>query len=588
MASKDEVPVSAADNEPDLRRELDLELLTSIYEALRHDEAFDSIFHAWQRRSAELGDDVAKVEADPILSREIDRLSAMVDDDTMRHSGDPLQRAVEETPSPALIVNAAGSVVLMNRAAQDRFGPLGSFRPADFIDHTTRAEFDALLRAARYGGNRDHAIVRLDPIGDGDLRPFAEMKLLSPNRHSGRHQAERYIALRMLQVPWSGGLGDILRQSFALTDAEVEVARLLYETRNAEAIAKARDASPKTVKTQIQAILVKTDCASRAELIDLISTTAPRLFKARSDLAEWTDPLARERVWTRPGGKKLAYTWVGAPDGQPLILWSGYGIDFLPPAAFAQGLRKADIRLIIPSRPGYGNSQPDMSKSAIDDQCAAIADLVSHLGVRGCPIVASRSGVLPLWELSCRDPGIFSRIVSHGTFWTVHAEERANRQNLEQSVVSMLTRSPMLIKLMIRFGMRNVRKYGVQWYISRAGNNLAVDSRTLANTDHMPLLRHSAQHQFMQGDDVATRELALARWDWRDALDRTRTPVHMILPEEDPVLDPASFGRSLAARPHVSCEIVTGTGALMMHQKPGQLAQAIVNALRPLPADRRE
>jgi len=556
------------------RRTLDLQLLTSVYEAVREDDAFAAMAQAWTARFDAIGDTFGEVDDDPLLAQEIERVTGMLGDDLETRTGDPLQRAVEEIPSAALILTATGRVIMMNQPAEQRFDLVrGAQIPEAIIDAAYVGDYRAMLRSAHVANNRSRAIVRLAAEGEEDRRPLAEISLLPSLGTS-----ESYVALRVLDLPWSDAIGDILVESFALTKAESDVARRFFITRDVDHVAAQRDASPDTVRSQLKAILAKTDCHSRHELIDLITLTAARLaVSVKSELAEWRDPLLREKVITRPGGAQLAYTWMGAKNGRPVIYSPGHSLTFLLPGPADAVFRKAGLKLFVISRPGCGLSEPDYNLTSLEDQAAAIGDLISHLDIRGAPAIGCQNGILALLSLAANDAGAVSGIVSSGMFWNKHNGTAQNLGRQAYGIMHLASRSPLLMNLFIRLGLRSVRKKGVEWYIEHSGKELPVDATMLETTTHMPLIRHAVQHMFFQGQDAVFREFQIVNEDWRAIVADTAIPVHMVLPQYDPIQNTADFGDSLPG--NFTHEIIPGTGTLMLYQQPALVAQRIIAAV---------
>ncbi len=554
---------------------LDLQLLTSVYEALREDDAFAAMAEAWTVRFDALRGEFGEVDDDPILSREIERIARLVDNDLEAGTADPLQRAVEEIPSAAMILTTTGRVVMMNRAAEARFDlARGASLPDAAIDTAYLDEYRTMLRSAREAGNRNHAIVRLAGTHDSDRRPLAEISLL-PLASAD----EAFVSLRMLDLPWSDQVRAAIAESFNLTDAEIDVTRRFFETRDAGAVAAQRGASPETVRSQLKAILAKTDCHSRAELVDLVTLTAARMAVAtKSELAHWRDPLLREKVITRPNGKKLAYTWMGAKDGVPALYSPGHSLTFLLPGPADAEFREAGIKLYLISRPGCGQSEADMELGALDDQVNALADLVDHLDIRGAPAIGCQNGVLALMALAARRTGLISQIVTSGLFWSKHNGASRKLGRKAYGIMNLASRSPILLDLFIRIALRNIRKNGVQWYVEQSGKELPIDAATLAHTQHMPLIRHAVAHMVFQGNDAVRREFQIVNENWRKLAQDIAIPVHMILPQFDPMQDVADFAERLPGA--FTHEIVADTGTLALYQKSQAIAKRIVAMVR--------
>lgn len=132
------------------------------------------------------------------------------------------------------------------------------------------------------------------------------------------NQDSYYIVIRSLELEWSSEVSTTLSQAFDLTDAEIDVARQFFENCDLAAVAALRKVSVHTVRTQMKTILSKTGATSQAELIRLFSMVASRqMLRNRGLLTEWQDPLGREEILMTNSGRKIAWTWMGAPDGTP-------------------------------------------------------------------------------------------------------------------------------------------------------------------------------------------------------------------------------------------------------------------------------
>ena len=104
---------------------------------------------------------------------------------------------------------------------------------------------------------------------------------------------------------WRDQIGTLLQSLFQLTDAEQNVARLLIEGQDTNAIAQHRKTSEGTVRGQIKSIIAKMNLRSQKDIIRLIMTLGdfPRAF-----LQTKSPPLPRRRCprtgWKAKSGNR--------------------------------------------------------------------------------------------------------------------------------------------------------------------------------------------------------------------------------------------------------------------------------------------
>jgi pimeloyl-ACP methyl ester carboxylesterase len=113
-------------------------------------------------------------------------------------------------------------------------------------------------------------------------------------------------------------------------------------------------------------------------------------------------PALRDTTLTLRDGRRLAYTESGAPDGRPVLYFHGMPGSRIwcpdEPATLA-----ADVRLIIPDRPGVGGSDPK-ERMTLADWPSDVLELTESLGVSrfaalgvsaGGPYAAACAALIP-------------------------------------------------------------------------------------------------------------------------------------------------------------------------------------------------
>jgi pimeloyl-ACP methyl ester carboxylesterase len=127
--------------------------------------------------------------------------------------------------------------------------------------------------------------------------------------------------------------------------------------------------------------------------------------------------------------------------GQPLLLL--YGEEGLEPEApFVDELAK-NYEVLIPSPPGFGNSERPDWISSVDDLAYIYLDLIEKLAIRNAPVVGFSFGGWLAAEIATKDDSFISKLVlvapygikaggpfdsDIADFWSLHASEVLSRK----------------------------------------------------------------------------------------------------------------------------------------------------------------
>lgn len=176
---------------------------------------------------------------------------------------------------PVVLVDASRALLYANAAARDelaatrdvvnRSGLLGCRHRDDDAEMTAALESLALGSGATGAASRRH--VRLH-TADGIGKVVACLAPLRPAEVMGAFGA-RPLAMIMFHDTAATAQPDalVIAEVFRLTPAEARVAVLLAQGVAADDIARRRQVSPHTARTQIKALLAKTEAASLSDMV---------------------------------------------------------------------------------------------------------------------------------------------------------------------------------------------------------------------------------------------------------------------------------------------------------------------------------
>lgn len=565
-----EGPVASGMIDPDM----DLDIISNTYRAIVDQEAFDAMIDSWQAKLGRIPDDEkASTQLSSTLLAQLALARQTLDGLDIPAENDPLARAVQDVPGPALVLSPEGRVVVTNTEGASVLGARqGSFLDLDRIDPRSLDAFRTMMRAANKRANRSQAILRMSPVDDGDPI-LAEAWLLAP-----KNDGAAFVVIRSLEIEWTDRASEMLAQAFGLSAAEVEIARIFFRVRDVAATAAARNVSLLTVRTQLKSIMAKTEAPSQVELMRLLAMTAGRAIQDRQGKTDtWRDPLGREEILSLPDGRSIAWTWLGDPNGRPVVLCRGLPMCYLLPPDSEGQLRDAGIKLLALSRPGFGNSSQHPNLSPLEDNITALRGFLDHVVKARCIAIGLSNGVLPLLAEASLRPDRFHALIAIGYTGVLDRSGIRRLQPTQQAMMRLVGMLPWLVDLMAKQAHRMIQTYGVDWYIERAYRTRPLDYATCTDPNLAPFIRNACSHLLAQGHQTFVRELLLARSDIDPAIDTLSVPLTWVAPKEDGVFDETSFRRIERRNPRIRLQPLEKAGELALYQQTFRIVDLIVD-----------
>lgn len=559
---------------------VDLDLVATSYRTLSDPAAFEEMIDAWNRKLAMLQDepDWSERGLSGDLFAHLTRLEQFARS-ADPPSDDPIRQVVEASEEAIMVQSPEGRIAAANDAGMRLFGAsAGAFDRLAWLDPASRSELITIRRSAAENGNRQRAILRMVSLENGgrDEAHLVEARVLRvPTSDKG------FVAIRALDLPWAAPVGEALAEAFALTDAEVDVLRLFYASRDLSAVADTRGVSLKTVRTQFKAILAKTEARSQANLLHLVSVLCARVAADGGGRElDWADPFGNERILPRRSGKRLAFSWVGAEHGRPVLWAHGPGFNGTPPLPLIERMKAAGVRLILVSRPGNGNTDRDPTLSVEEDQVSALVELADALELRNAPAVGTTTSVQALHLARDRVPDRIGAVVAISHCWQTTDDEVNRMPVVHRTLFRLARRAPVILRSVCSVSLRIIHRAGPDWYVQRAhGQFCDLNRMTIRDAEVQALLRTDCRMLLAQGVEGFLSDLMLAYADTRPAMLRARSPTLWLMGSEDKHLHPVETPRFADTMPQVVLRILPGCSELMLYQRPDLVADAIVDAM---------
>jgi len=294
-------------------------------------------------------------------------------------------------------------------------------------------------------------------------------------------------------LSWPDGFDALLKTAFELTDAEVVVARELACGKSLKTIAQDRNRSVDTVRAQLKSVLVKTETHSQTELVGLTLSMM--------DIASYTEEKGAEisgesignkdlislpfHVLNLPDGRKMDYLILGDPDGRPCIFFpQDYGLVRWPASAESDA-EKRGIKVIVPIRPGYGNSTPISKKQSVGEIFINDLELlITHLKVDKAPILTFGSDVYYALKYHKKFPHRVTAIFASGGTMPLETSAQYERMaKWHRFILASARYTPHLLPFMVKAGFALARRLGKRKFVHAVFGTSAADISTFANPE---------------------------------------------------------------------------------------------------------
>ena len=312
---------------------------------------------------------------------------------------DLLERVMDRLPLGMAIVNAQGRTISANRAmlALAQSGAGLALQAGHLVSTPPDVLASAIVRVL--DRQQDHACFRLEQAG----RPPS-----APSEAAAPSQAEQGLSI------WVSRLGQVAGQSramvlaaspgsralsedglcafFSLSPAEARLTQQLALGQSMEDAATALGISHNTAKTQLKKVFAKVGVKRQPELLQAIYASplwldmGPQNRRLQPRRAALQAALANECALPAgsgmrlPDGRWMAWSDSGDPQGWPVLLCHGFlhgQHDRHPDDGI---LVRLGIRLLIPERPGCGDSDA-APQGGVDQWPQDVGHMLDHLGI---------------------------------------------------------------------------------------------------------------------------------------------------------------------------------------------------------------
>lgn len=462
---------------------------------------------------------------------------------TLESERDALDVMFDRLPLGSAMVDENGNLIYANREFLDQLNWDGLLRLADgVLEFRSQTEpgtsLKALVKEALVAVNDQPVFSRIGKDAAGDSVSIFISRGPTYSLQNGGARLLICIARRFRRELSVEGLIDY----YALTPSEARLTQKLAGGQTLETYAIEQGISLSTVKTHLKSVFAKTGVKRQAELIAALYAS-PLWFLDDGSAAGSALPLKNgERMGqdnqtnklALPDGRILCWSENGDPGGKPLILMHGLGSTrhFRHPDDVP--LIDAGLRLIMPDRPGVGDSSVQVNRQ-VSDWVADIEALANHLGLQKFAVLGYSGGTPYALAVATAMP---ERVTHAGLVAAIpelsSAKDMARyAATFKFSTLSarlpllMASSLPTLFLPMMRIVLRSIRKSPNHYLEQSLAMGTDSDRAAFANPRLRQIYLETIKAGTKGDGEEFVREYMLLVRDWKVDFTALRAPIRM-------------------------------------------------------------
>ncbi|MDU8911175.1 alpha/beta fold hydrolase [Aestuariicoccus sp. MJ-SS9] len=558
-------------------------LIAAIYDAAADPNAYErfvaalseylenTAVRAWKLRDlSEI--DIGVIEADRGLALHFANMNERLAQASDRGAPGSLRERIAGRSGLALLIDRQGHVASLSPAARAMFQ--GDVPTAEALADLLHADDARRLRNAV----TDH-VVHQRSVAPGILR--AEAFHLVQRTLRCEATGLEYLGIEALTVTWSPHLETLLETSFALTPAEMRVLRRLVVGENVKSMSRRFARSEGTVRNQIKSILAKTGAGGLANLNRIVALIAENVAGAPAPSALRTGASVKLDILTLPDGRALEVRQQGPADGHPVLFIHGMLFGSELPGPALDCLKRYGLRLIAPSRPNFGLSDPPPGppEAEADRLVEDLVFVLDHYGLDRTVCLTNIVGAIYGYALAAAVPERISGLVhAAASIPVLKARQFVSMPPTQRLICFLMRFAPAFLPPLLQSGIAQLRASGAGPFLDTLYEEGTCDHAVTQRPDLSDLLKRSVHFATDRGYLPAYTDTAHVVRDWSGyaaktcALGRPSIHVHGDLDPQYPLRDLAHFTGRFQ---NMQLRRVEGAGQLVLFDQPEPIIRAV-------------
>ena len=477
-----------------------------------------------------------------------------------------LQTLVNSHPGMAFLVNHQGDIIVGNSEALTLIETFKNIRSLPLRPDS----LESLRQWLKQGENRRAQSKSPFLFSDVILEPDdTTLSLFIAPVETTNH--ETYYLFTGVDFDVSEDVLPALQERFELTDAEAQVAIYISKGYSPADIADMRDTSLHTVRTQIKHLLSKTDSRDIANLVRKFTKLTAK-FNAVTRQSErlvstkLNENLIRIYNVILPDGRFMEYVEQGHPHGIPILQMHSVTNGVVLTNDAAQKAVLGGWRFITPSRPGYGNSDPNPTKTPDANVNAACEDfkyLLQHLNIDKTLILSGWAGCFSQ-RFSLMYPHMVKGILQTGSVPIWHRDHLKYMKSRHRTILKTSLYAPAAAPYMVRVAKALIDGGKGHLFVEEVERNSHIDLTALRTDAHLfDTIANGHRHNLRQGTQAFINDLKTLHRSWIEDSKKLKVPITVLRGSENADQPESAFEKYQAAVLHAQIKTVKNAGVYM-------------------------
>lgn len=395
------------------------------------------------------------------------------------------------------------------------------------------------------------------------------------------------LLVESLDVPWSAPLSDALRKSFGLTGAELQIVEFLSKGSTISAISQSTGKKEGTVRNQVKSVLSKTGINNQANLMRLVVKLSGVVPPSGVKNAATPASQGVVDVLVSEDGRAIEVRSLGPTTGRGLLFVHGQLFGTEMPTEVLDYLEEHNLRLICPSRPGFGCSDPYPGNVEAEPKrlSSDFSIVMDHFGLDRTVLIANITGSLYAYAIASEISDRITGIVCAGGVIPMNEARQYVDAAPRQRIIAYLGRfAPALLPPILQSGISQIREGGELAFLQGLYQDGTRDRMVLHDPEKKALLERSVHFGVSQGYHGVYNDTYHLVRDWSPWVTATASqgiPSIHIHGQEDPAIAIASVHRFASRHSNVKVRGVEGSGQLVFFDRPLPVFEAASELLAP-------
>lgn len=482
-----------------------------------------------------------------------------------------------------LAADADGKIIAANNAARglynlDRSATLNNL-PLSAEHHTKLQDIVIRIIEGNGGRNNPNNVLRFQNCDT--KKPL----LLTLARRIDGSGGKALAVIMTNDLHWPSHLGPILKDLFLLTQAEIEVIRLMVYGADVTEMAQKRSTSISTIRSQLRSIFVKTETKSQIECLRTVLGLAMmhdpsegKIVGARVQAGIETPHYPRDdqrQLFQLKNGRQIDYSVFGAKTGpkrKGVVLF--YHDQALGDTWFKDAVReaaRAGLQIIAPLRPGFGRTS--LYEGGFSDPKAFAPDvkeLLDYLKIKKAALMTLRSGLVHGLAAAELMPKRFTSITAANPILPVTCDADLEGTNgYNRLIPKTRLHFPQALRFLCKAGFAFVTAKGPEAFATAVVRDSPKDFAWVSRPEILSVIVAGLPVHRYHGYRGNYGDIAYAE-DWRPLLRASKLLIRLVIGEDDRNVQWSAARQWAENLDNIDLHILPESGYMVQHQHPAQ------------------